>query len=89
VVLALNVDDNPQAMDVALKELKVALPSVEARDFAYELVPRMALPANWIITPMKTEMFDATGSTLERWLEEAIKACEGTAGSASQNISRK
>jgi hypothetical protein len=33
-------------MDVALKELKVAWPSVEARDFAYELFPTMALPAN-------------------------------------------
>jgi thiol-disulfide isomerase/thioredoxin len=88
VVLALNIDDNPQAMDVALKELKVALPSVEARDFAYELVPRMALPANWIITPIKTEMFEK-GGTLEGWLEAAIKACEGSAGSTSQSISRE
>jgi thiol-disulfide isomerase/thioredoxin len=88
VVLALNIDDNPKAMDVALKELKVALPSVAAQDFAYELVPTMALPANWIITPSKTEMFEK-GATLEGWLEEAIKACEGTAGSTSQNISRK
>jgi thiol-disulfide isomerase/thioredoxin len=88
VVLALNIDDNPKAMDVALKELKVALPSVAAQDFAYELVPTMALPANWIITPSKTEMFEK-GATLEEWLEAAIKACEETAGSTSQNIPRK
>jgi thiol-disulfide isomerase/thioredoxin len=88
VVLAFNIDDNPKAMDVALKELKVALPSVAAQDFAYELVPMMALPANWIITPTKTEMFEK-GATLEEWVEAAINACEGTAGSTSQNISRK
>jgi thiol-disulfide isomerase/thioredoxin len=88
VVLALNIDDNPKAMDVALKEIKVTLPSVAAQDFAYELVPTMALPANWIITPTKTEMFEK-GGTLEGWLEEAIKACEGTAGSTGQNLSQK
>jgi thiol-disulfide isomerase/thioredoxin len=88
VVLALNIDDNPKAMDAALKELKVALPSVKAQDFAYELVPTMALPANWIITPSKTEMFDK-GATLEAWLEEAIKVCEGTARSTGQSISRE
>jgi thiol-disulfide isomerase/thioredoxin len=81
VVLALNIDDNPKAMDVALKELKVTLPSVSANDFAYEFLPTLALPANWIITPSKTEMFNATSVTLDGWLEEAIRACEGTGGS--------
>jgi len=85
VVLALNVDDNPQAMDVALKEIKVALPSVAARDFAYELVPTMALPANWIISPSKTEIFEKDAS-LEEWLEAAIKACEESVGLTKQNV---
>lgn len=89
VVLALNIDDNPKAMDVALKELRVALPSVAANSFAYEVLPTMALPANWIITPSKTEMFDARSATLEGWLDEAIKACEVTAGSIGRNISRE
>jgi hypothetical protein len=75
-------------MDVALKELKVALPSVAARDFANELVPTMALPANWIIAPAKTEMFEKN-ATLEEWVEAAIKACEGDAGSTNQNIPPK
>jgi len=76
-------------MDVALKELSVTLPSVAANDFAYEFLPTLALPANWIITPSKTEMFNATSATLEGWLEEAIRACEGTGGLTGQNISRK
>jgi hypothetical protein len=37
----------------------------------------------------KTEMFNATSATLEGWLEEAIRACEGTGGLTGQNISRK
>jgi thiol-disulfide isomerase/thioredoxin len=87
-VLALNIDDDPKAMDVALKELNVTLPSVAAQDFAHELVPTMALPTNWLITPSKTEMFERN-ATREAWLEEAIKACEGTAGSTIQKLSQK
>jgi thiol-disulfide isomerase/thioredoxin len=78
VVLALNVDDDPKAMDLALKELKLAVPSVPAQDFAYQLVPALALPANWIITRTKTKKFE-TDSTLQGWLEKAIKACDETA----------
>jgi thiol-disulfide isomerase/thioredoxin len=75
-VLALNIDDDPKAMDPALKELRVTLPSVAARDFAYDLVPPMALPANWIITPSKSQIFEAPSGSLELWLEKATKACE-------------
>ena len=78
VVLALNIDDDPKAMDTALKELKLAVPSVSAQDFAYQLVPAMALPANWIISRTKTEKFE-TDSALEGWLEKAIRACEQSA----------
>jgi hypothetical protein len=77
-VLALNIDDDPKAMDPALKELRVALPSVAARNFAYDLVPPMALPANWIIAPSKSEMFDAPSGSLDAWLEQATRACENT-----------
>jgi thiol-disulfide isomerase/thioredoxin len=79
-VLALNVDDDPKAMTTALSELKVSLPSIAARDFAYSLVSQMALPANWIITPGKTEMFHEDGDSPESWLESAAKAIEKAAG---------
>lgn len=78
-VLALNVDDDPKAMSTALQELKVSLPSIAARNFAYSIVAQMALPANWIITSGKTEMFQGEGASLDAWLESAVKAIEKAA----------
>ena len=79
-VLAFNVDDDSKLMTTALQELKVALPSIAARDFAYSVVAQMALPANWIITPSKTEMFQGDDSTHEAWLASAARAIEKAAG---------
>jgi len=76
VILALSVDDDPKQMDVALGELKVKVPSVAARRFAYSLVPEMALPSNWILTPSKTEMLTDSAPTLEEWMEKVVKAIE-------------
>ena len=78
-VLALNVDDDPNAMNTTLKELGVSIPSIAARDFAYSIVPAMALPANWIITAGKTEMFQGDANSLEVWLESAAAAIEKAA----------
>jgi thiol-disulfide isomerase/thioredoxin len=79
-ILAFNVDDDPKAMTTALRELKVSIPSIAALDFAYSIVPEMALPANWIITPGKTEMFGEDNSSHEAWLEGAVSAIEKAAG---------
>ena len=66
-ILAFNVDDDPKSMTTALQELKVSIPLI-ARDVAHSIVPEMALPANWIITPAKTEMFGDDNSSHEAWL---------------------
>lgn len=79
-VLALNVDDDPKAMETALKELKVSVPSIAARDFAYEMLPTMAIPAAWLMTPVKTAMFTADNDVLDKWLERATQAIERAAG---------
>jgi hypothetical protein len=79
-ILAFNVDDDPNAMTTALQELKVSIPSIAARDFAYSIVPEMALPANWIIIPGKTEMFGDDNSSHEAWFEGAVIAIEKAAG---------
>jgi thiol-disulfide isomerase/thioredoxin len=79
-ILAFNTDDDPKAMTTALQELKVSVPSVAARDFAYSVVPEMALPANWIITPKNIELFADDGSSHEVWLEKAATAIEKAAG---------
>jgi hypothetical protein len=78
-ILAFNVDDDPKAMTTALQELKVSIPSIAARDFAYSIVPAMALPANWIITSGKTDMFPDKGDSHEAWLENAAIAIETAA----------
>ena len=79
-ILAFNVDDDPKAMTTALQELKVSIPSIAARNFAYSIVPEMALPANWIITPGKTEMFAGDDTSHEAWLKSAVSAIEKAAG---------
>jgi len=79
VILALNVDDDPKQMDVAIGELGVKIPSIAARNFAYSLVPSMALPNSWILTPSKTEMVSGVVPTLEAWLEKVTKAIEEAA----------
>jgi hypothetical protein len=65
---------------MSLRELKVSIPSVPARDFAYSVVPEMALPANWIISSKKTEMFHGNDNSHDAWLEEAAAAIEKAAG---------
>ena len=75
-VLALNVDDDPGAMETALRELKVTVPSIAARDFAYEMLPTMAIPAAWLLTPLKTVMFYAESDALDKWLGEAAQVLE-------------
>jgi len=78
-ILALNIDDDPSAMNEALDQLKVSIPSVVARDFAYALVSETGLPANWLVTPRKTEMFFGNDRSHRRWLEEATAAIEQAA----------
>ena len=78
-ILALNVDDDPASMGRALAELKVSVPAVAARDFAYSMLPTMAIPANWLITPGKTEMLTGDDGTLERWLAVTTDAIEKAA----------
>src|SRR5215472_13329753 len=51
-ILVFNLDDDPEAM-TTLRELKVSIPSVAARDFAYSLCTRWRCPQNWIIRTRK------------------------------------
>lgn len=78
-ILALNVDDKPALMGKALADLKVLVPSVAARDFAYSMLPTMAIPANWLITPSKTQMLSGDDDTLDHWLAATTEAIEKAA----------
>ena len=78
-ILALNVDDEPALMGRAIAELKVRVPSVAARDFAYSMLPTMAIPANWLITPGRTQMLTGDDATLEQWLAVTTEAIEKAA----------
>jgi len=78
-ILALNVDDEPASMGKALAELKVSVPSVAARDFAYSMLPTMAIPANWLITPGKTQMLTDDDAALDQWLAATTDAIEKAA----------
>ena len=77
-ILAFNVDDDPKAMTTALQELRVSIPSIAARDFAYSIVPEMALPANWIITSGKTlTPSSATATAASKMARACISVISG------------
>jgi thiol-disulfide isomerase/thioredoxin len=78
-ILAFNVDDDPSAMKKALQKVHVSIPSIAAGEFAYSIVPAMAIPANWIITPGKTEIFQEDGNSLDDWRKNAAAAIEKAA----------
>jgi hypothetical protein len=65
-------------MGKALAELKVSVPSVAAGDFAYSMLPTMAIPANWLITPGETRMM-SDDETLDKWLAVTTDAIEKAA----------
>ena len=63
-------------MGRALAQLKVSVPSVAARDFAYTMLPTMAIPANWLMTPATTQMLANDYPTLDDWLAGTAAAIE-------------
>jgi len=40
------------------------------------MLPTMAIPAAWLLTPVKTVMFYAENDALDKWLGEAAQALE-------------
>jgi hypothetical protein len=74
-VLALDIDDDPKALDPALKELRGALFSVAARNFAYDRVPLwLCRPTG--SSPPQSEMFDGPPGFQDAWLEQATSASQ-------------
>ena len=63
-------------MGRALAQLKVSVPSVAARDFAYTMLPTMAIPAIWLMTPATTQMLANDYPTLDDWLAGTAAAIE-------------
>jgi thiol-disulfide isomerase/thioredoxin len=76
VLLAFNIDDNVADMHKALAELKLSLPSVYAAPFVYSMLAQMAIPANWLLTPEKTELIDIDALTLPEWQAKMAQVLE-------------
>jgi thiol-disulfide isomerase/thioredoxin len=76
VLLAFNIDDDVVDMNKALAELKLSIPSVYAAPFVYTMFAETAIPANWLVTPAKTEMLYIDGPTLPEWQTKMAQALE-------------
>jgi thiol-disulfide isomerase/thioredoxin len=76
VLLAFNVDDDIADMNKALAELKLSIPAVYAAPFVYSMLAQTAIPANWLLTPAKTELLDADAPTLPEWQVKMSQALE-------------
>jgi len=79
VLLAFNVDDNIADMNKALDELKLKIPAVYAEPFVYSMLAQMAIPANWLLTPAKTELLSLGGDTLADWQNKMAATLEKAA----------
>jgi thiol-disulfide isomerase/thioredoxin len=79
VLLAFNIDDDIASMNNALAELKLSIPSVYAAPFVYSMLAQMAIPANWLLTPGKTEMLAVEAPTLPEWQAKTAQALEEAA----------
>jgi len=75
-VIVLNVDDDPTLAAPFLNNLGIRVPSVAARDFAYDFLPAMALPSNWIVKPDSSRLF-YTGAAGDAWVEQVLAALTG------------
>jgi thiol-disulfide isomerase/thioredoxin len=76
VLLAFNVDDDVADMNKALAELKLSIPAVHAAPFVYSMLAPMAIPANWLLTPSKTELLFIQEGTLVEWQAKVAEALE-------------
>ena len=79
VLLAFNVDDNVAEMNKALDELKLSIPAVYAAPFVYSMLADMAIPANWLLTPAKTELLEINSTTLAEWQARMAQTLEKAA----------
>jgi thiol-disulfide isomerase/thioredoxin len=79
VLLAFNIDDDIAEMNRALGELKLSIPSVYAAPFVYSMLAEMAIPANWLLTPAKTELLYIDAPTLPEWQAKMAQALEKAA----------
>jgi len=80
VLLAFNIDDNIAAMNTALAELKLSIPAVYATPFVYSMLANMAIPANWLLTPAKTELLSLSAPTLAEWQAAMARTLDKAAG---------
>jgi hypothetical protein len=80
VLLAFNVDDDVADMQRALGELKVTIPAVYAAPFVYSMLAEMAIPANWLVTPGRTELLSMRTATLSEWQARMAEVLEKAAG---------
>lgn len=79
VLLAFNVDDDIADMNKALVELKLSIPAVYATPFVYSMLPHMAIPANWLLTPAKTQLLYIDAPTLPEWQAKMAQSLEKVA----------
>lgn len=79
VLLAFDVDDDVADMQRALGELKVTIPAVYAAPFVYSMLAEMAIPANWLVTPERTELLSMRTTTLPEWQARMAEVLEKAA----------
>ncbi len=70
-VIALNVDEEKDLVEPFLKRFNFTFANNLAQTYAYAMLPVMAIPANYILTPSETKAFyeETEG---EAWLKSAL-----------------
>jgi thiol-disulfide isomerase/thioredoxin len=75
-VIALNVDEDITPVESFLKRFNFTFPNNLAQTYAYAMLPPMAIPANYLIAPGKTEAIypDLSGDAWVAHITKAITA---------------
>ncbi len=70
-VIALNVDEERQLVEPFLNRFNFTFGNNMAQTYAYAMLPVMAIPANYILTPSETKAFDEEAGG-DAWVKSVL-----------------
>ena len=74
--ITFNMDENPGAIEPAMRQLKISLPVLPAYSFVVDILKVMGIPQNWIVDAggvVRAKAYDDFTGDWERGMSEAIE----------------
>jgi cytochrome c biogenesis protein CcmG/thiol:disulfide interchange protein DsbE len=71
-VITFNVNENPGLIEPFLKERKLTIPALPAKELVDRVVPLLAIPRTWLINPSGVIAFEMVGFAHSKDMEERL-----------------